>query len=236
MVYCQSPDLEIDSGLIALFDDSVPSGWTRFSTLDGYFARGASSYGGGGGSATHTHTTSGGSYQTSTMTGTTSRSGGTKSAGDHYHTMADGTTGSGSSLPPYLDMLFAEIDSDGYGEADSILIFTALPPLGWDRYSDLDDVYARGASTAGGTGDGSHSHSVTIETNGPSSTSTAGGGLVNTATDTHTHSCATTSSSQTNEPPYMEVIYGQRNDPPPAPRWEVEVRGKGNGACVHRFN
>ena len=41
MVYCQSADLEIDLGLIALFDDSVPSGWTRFSALDGYFARGA---------------------------------------------------------------------------------------------------------------------------------------------------------------------------------------------------
>ena len=57
---------------------------------------------------------------------------------------------------------------------------------------------------------------MTIETNGPSSTSTAGGGLVNTATDTHTHSCATTSSSQTNEPPYIEVIYGQRKDPSPS--------------------
>jgi hypothetical protein len=65
MVYCQSPDLEIDSGLIALFDDSTPTGWTRFSALDSYFPRGYSSYGVTGGSSTHTHTTSGGSYHTS---------------------------------------------------------------------------------------------------------------------------------------------------------------------------
>jgi hypothetical protein len=41
VVYCQSPDLAIDSGLIAMFDDAAPSGWTRFSALDGVFARGA---------------------------------------------------------------------------------------------------------------------------------------------------------------------------------------------------
>ena len=128
----------------------------------------------------------------------------------------DGTTGSANHLPPYLDMIFASINSDGYGEADSIVIFTALPPLGWTRYSDLDDVYARGASSAGGSGDGSHSHSVTITTGGPQGLSSAGGGLVNTSSSDHTHSCATTSSSQTNEPPYMEVIYGQRKDPAPS--------------------
>jgi RHS repeat-associated protein len=83
--------------------------------------------------------------------------------------------------------------------------------------SDLDDAFPRGASTAGGTGGSTaHSHSVTIETNGPSSISTAGGGLVNTATDTHTHSCSTTTGENTNEPPYIEMIYGQRKDPSPS--------------------
>ena len=63
--------------------------------------------------------------------------------------------------------------------------------------------------------------------------STAGGGLVNTATDTHTHSCATTSSSQTNEPPYMDVIYGQRKDPSPSASVgsEQAVSWGGGGRC-----
>jgi hypothetical protein len=45
MVYCQSPDLEIDSGLIALFDDSTPTGWTRFSALDSYSPGGTAAMG-----------------------------------------------------------------------------------------------------------------------------------------------------------------------------------------------
>jgi hypothetical protein len=41
--------------------------------------------------------------------------------------MMDGTTASANNLPPYLDMVFASIDSDGYGEADSIVLFTSSP-------------------------------------------------------------------------------------------------------------
>jgi hypothetical protein len=116
-----------------------------------------------------TNTISGGSYQTSTVTGSTRKSGATQSAGNHYHNMVDGTTGSANHLPPYLDMVFASIDSNGYAEAEGIVLFTALPPLGWDRYTDLDDAFPRGASTAGGTGGStSHSHSVTIQISRPS--------------------------------------------------------------------
>jgi hypothetical protein len=116
MVFCQSPDLEIDSGLIALFDDSAPSGWTRFTALDDRFPRAASNYGGTGGSTTHTHNTASSGYTTGTENGTAYASGGTAAAGDHYHTTQAGTTDSANHLPPYLDMVFASIDSDGYGE------------------------------------------------------------------------------------------------------------------------
>jgi hypothetical protein len=151
MVFCQSPDLEIDSGLIALFDSGAPTGWTRFSALDSSSPRGASSYGVAGGATTHTHTTTGG-YNTSTVTGSNRKSGTTDSAGDHDHEMQDGATDAGNNMPPYLDMVFASKDSDGYGVASSIVIVSAVPPLGWARFSDLDDGFPRGASTAGGTG------------------------------------------------------------------------------------
>lgn len=39
----------IPPGMIAMFDTSCPSGWTRFAALDGIFARGATTYGGTGG-------------------------------------------------------------------------------------------------------------------------------------------------------------------------------------------
>jgi RHS repeat-associated protein len=152
--------------------------------------------------------------------------------------MADGTTGSANHLPPYLDMLFASIDSDGFGEADSIVLFSALPPLGWTRYSDLDDTFPRGASTAGGTGGStSHSHSVTITTGQPVGTSSADGGLVNTATSNHTHSCATNTNTYSNLPPYLEVIYGQRKDPAPSASIgsEEAVSSGGGGGITYQY-
>lgn len=51
-----SSSTALPSGVIGLFDDTCPAGWTRFAALDGLFPRGASSYGGTGGADTHTHT------------------------------------------------------------------------------------------------------------------------------------------------------------------------------------
>src|SRR5262245_55992101 len=48
----------IPSGLIAMFDASCPSGWTRFSALDQNVAVGSTTYGVTGGAATHTHSIS----------------------------------------------------------------------------------------------------------------------------------------------------------------------------------
>lgn len=61
MVLCYRNRFTLNSGLISLFDDTVPSGWTRFSALDNYFPQANSSYGSTGGSLTHTHTTNTGS-------------------------------------------------------------------------------------------------------------------------------------------------------------------------------
>jgi len=45
----------IPSGMIAMFDTSCPSGWTRFAELDNRVPRGSATYGGTGGSDTHAH-------------------------------------------------------------------------------------------------------------------------------------------------------------------------------------
>ncbi len=47
--------VEILSGMIAMFDTACPTGWTRFTALDGRFVRGAATYGTTGGSDTHSH-------------------------------------------------------------------------------------------------------------------------------------------------------------------------------------
>lgn len=45
----------IPSGMIGMFNSTCPSGWSRFSELDGKVPRGSDTYGGIGGSETHTH-------------------------------------------------------------------------------------------------------------------------------------------------------------------------------------
>lgn len=45
----------IPSGMIAMFDASCPTGWTRVSALDGRYPRGASTYGGTGTDGNHAH-------------------------------------------------------------------------------------------------------------------------------------------------------------------------------------
>jgi hypothetical protein len=59
---------------VMLASGSCPGGWTRLSSLDGLFARGAAGYGGTGGSSSHSHsqascTTGSGSGSTSIGTG-----------------------------------------------------------------------------------------------------------------------------------------------------------------------
>ena len=61
----------IPSGLIAMFDASCPSGWTRFAALDGRFPQGASAYGGTGGAASHSHTVSAAPNHSHMVTGVT---------------------------------------------------------------------------------------------------------------------------------------------------------------------
>ena len=96
-------------GTIILWSgSSCPSGWSRFTALDGRFPRGAATYGATGGSSTHSHTYS----------GTTSRAHFTDEAyarsaqcctypqfHDHDYS---GTTSSSDHLPPYLDIIFCQ--------------------------------------------------------------------------------------------------------------------------------
>jgi len=48
-------DINLDSGVILIFDTSCPSGWTRVSAFDGLFLKGSSSYGTTGGGSSHSH-------------------------------------------------------------------------------------------------------------------------------------------------------------------------------------
>jgi len=47
--------LSVPSGLIAIFDTSCPTGWTRVSAFDNNLLKASTSYGTTGGATTHTH-------------------------------------------------------------------------------------------------------------------------------------------------------------------------------------
>ncbi|MBI4157440.1 DUF2341 domain-containing protein [Candidatus Woesebacteria bacterium] len=220
MVTCESANLDIDAGLIALFDAAVGTGWTRFTAMDGKFLMGHNTtYGGTGGATTHSHSTSGG-YATgnpgtdlgvSTLTNN-------NSIGGHTHLSSDGTTGTANHLPPYLDMIFGSKNADGAAKAGIITIVDVLPPLGWTRFSALDSNFVRGASSYGGTGGTTtHVHTNTINV----AASTAAIVLtddrvtsVTAASNSHTHSCSSgNTDSVSNLPPYTNAIFAQRNTP-----------------------
>jgi hypothetical protein len=218
-VMCKKSDLVIPASFIATFDVAVPAGWTRFSALDGKHPRGATTYGGTGGAATHTHTKTGGT--TNNQSSGSNVCQGSTCEGDyaiaHYHTVTSGTTGAGTNTPPYLDVIFGQANSQTMGAAGLIVMTNVLPPLGWTRFSALDDKLPRGASAYGATGGAaSHTHSVSIATGGPSATKCGLSGSQTGGGYNHTHSCSSqTTNAVSNLPPYTTAIFAQRNTPLP---------------------
>ncbi|MBU3964149.1 hypothetical protein KJ562_00195 [Patescibacteria group bacterium] len=116
----------VPSGMIAMFNASCPTGWTRFTALDGKFLVGGSSYNAtAGGSNTitlttnelpahthtgttassgaHTHTTRAGSYAEGYPEGisksvVTASTLETSSSGSHTHAFTTDSTGQGASI------------------------------------------------------------------------------------------------------------------------------------------
>lgn len=142
----------------------------------------------------------------------TSQSGsGVFASSTHTHTSTSATASSASNIPPYLDMVFAKADTNTYVDENNVVITSALPPLGWNRFTALDSRFPRGADTYGATGgNATHTHSVSISTGIPSATIEGAGTGSTYADSTHTHSCTTTSDSSSSLPAYTTVIYAQR--------------------------
>ncbi len=109
---CRSswPGGGIPSGMIAMFDTSCPSGWTRFAALDNRFPIGASSYGETGGSTSHSHSYGGTTASvghTHRVTGGTFMSGYAFDDTSHAHTYS-GNVSPSSNIPPYLNVVWCK--------------------------------------------------------------------------------------------------------------------------------
>jgi len=132
----------------------------------------------------------------------------------HTHTMSSASVTNSSHIPEYKTVIFGKTTLPTYVTENNILMATELPPLGWTRFSDLDNKYIMGSTTYGTTGgSASHNHGVTISSNGPSGTLELIPRASYTqyyADSTHTHSCVANTSSESNTPPSSSVIFIKR--------------------------
>lgn len=224
---------ELPAGAIALFDNSVPSGWTRYGAQDGLYIRGGPTAGTIGGSTQHTHvltaTLSGSSGGTSASTnGATA----TTALETHTHTAA-GNSQAGSSEPPYREIILGKLDSAASVPQNIITYWDNPPPFSWTNMSSagqpLYQTYTKPSATYGATGGAlTHTHAdSTITSAPPSETGTYRTGTGGSS-GTHTHTITFANiSTESNEPPFIEAIaakQGALNTPPNAPAGLSQIR------------
>jgi hypothetical protein len=220
----KSNPTSLPQNIIAIFDTaSIPSGWTRYSSLDGKYLR-ANATNVASGTPTHTHgTVAGVTSGNSSGSYADPGNGLTTAAGAHNHTIAAATAiSSDNNTPPYIDVVFAKLDAAGDLPNGMLAFFDAAPPTNWESISTSTTAYyqrfLRGASSPGGTGgSATHTHggSSVLASGVPSATANnASGALANTNTNTHTHSVTYTIGSATSLPVYRDVIVGKYTAPP----------------------
>ena len=170
---------------------SIPSGWSRETTLDDKYAKawGSEDPDETGGAATHTHTSSTHTHSISshTHTGTASASSGTTEKDTaavggcpepaHTHTFTSGGTSGTSSAssaitwssasndPAYRKVIFIK-SSGGSLATDIVALYNSnTPPSNWSNVTELADRFLKGAGTGAdadiSTDNGSDTHTHT---------------------------------------------------------------------------
>ncbi len=229
---------QLPAGVIAIFDGTLPTGWTRYSAQDGYYIRGENTVGTTGGSNTHSHSITG---TTGAAVGEAGSGGGIfglVSAAVHGHTHnVNGSTNSVNHEPLYRAVILARLNSASPAPLNIIAMWDETPPLSWTRMSDeggpLYERFTKAAATYGGTGgNASHSHAnVNINTSGPSITTNVANNGTNSS-GSHTHTVTVSNiSSEDNLPPYTDVIYakqGALNTAPYSPANSQQLRSSDN--------
>lgn len=192
-----------------MYNSTCPTGWTRRADLDSNFPYGATTSGTTGGNSSHGHgayagSTSGNAGIFQTISGAT-----TVSSNYHSHSGVSITVNTNASvLPAYRDMVFCS--KSKLDVSSGLISIFESTPTGWTRFSALDSVIPRGASSYGGTGGAdTHSHTTTgSSTSGPNGTASAGGTGCSAGSSGHTHSISAASTAAgSNLPPYLSVIF-----------------------------
>ncbi len=172
-------------------DASIPSGWTRVTSLDARYVKGAAAATNPdvtGGAANHTHISPShshtlASHYHSGITGsggsssTTNYQNGRQPDDLHHHNYSSGAiTGTGpdagtatwnntASDPSYFEVVFIESDGTPVGIPDGAMCFfnSGTPPTGWIQHVGSKDRFLKGA-TGGGNGGSTSSTSAHVHT------------------------------------------------------------------------
>lgn len=211
----------LPTGIIVPFDASVPTGWTRYSSQDGYYIYASSTAGATGGSNTHSH---GFLYTLGTPDTTTNqRTGSGLNAGRNNHSGTDGgdaATDTQSNEPPHIDVVLGKLNATSSPVNGMIAMWDAAPPTGWDSVSGsgqpFNGQFIHGAATYNGTSAGStsHSHANVVDTSGTGATTVISSGTNGSAADpNHTHVVTFSISTDSHVPPYIDVVFAKRNVP-----------------------
>ncbi|AKM84815.1 MAG: hypothetical protein VE98_C0001G0358 [candidate division Kazan bacterium GW2011_GWA1_50_15] len=210
----------LPQNIIAMFDATVPTGWTRYSAQDNTFVRGGPDGETTGGSNTaHDHdiTLTGGTVTSGGAVGGTTGPPFTGAAAAHNHT-GSGTSTTGNHVPIHVEVIMGKKDSTGAIPANLVAMFTADPGSAWTVSSGSSQTFnrryleAQSSYTADGSGGASsHSHTVSDITTGGASSS-AGFDMpapppgVTIAVDDHTHSAPVTIADTDNLPTYVDTV------------------------------
>lgn len=210
----------IPAGAIAMFDATVPAGWTQYSALNSAYPRGdaTSTIGTTGGSTTHTHSLTGTTGASTVNTNAPGFSGVAVATNAHTHTINASST-SATVEPPYIEAIFGRMNATTTATDGMIAMWTDTPPTGWGTVSSSSEAFenrfVKASTTYGGTGGVStHTHSDTtgIISSGPSATVNRSTNAANAdASGSHTHTADVTAfSTASNIPQYRTAIFAKR--------------------------
>lgn len=216
MVFCKKVGLDVDAGLITMFNSStLQSGWTRFSPLDGRYPYGGNTYGATGGSDTlHTHVLD--LEVAASGNKLNARSGTARTAVQPSHTHSTAHTVTESNhIPLSIGMVFAK-NTGSNDLTNSVLMTNSLPPIGWATFSTLTDRYPVGSASYNSSTIGSPTHSHQWSADFPSVTTpvtispTTG---TTFAVSSHSHPIINmTMPAVNNLPSYTKTIFTTRKD------------------------
>jgi hypothetical protein len=217
----------IPTGAIAIFDASVPVGWTRYSLQDNSFTYGenTTAIGGTGGSATHSHTITGNTNNSATTANIRNPGTAVSVAATHNHAI-NANTSTETIFPPYLSVIFGKLDATTTPPNNMIAMWTDEPDAGWDSVSgsggDFENRFMYGSATYGTTGGvatSTHPNVTGIVSGTPSAVvnrdSTPATRTI--ASAGHTHLVDVTNFSTVwSLPPYRSVLFAKRAGGTPA--------------------